>query len=615
MRNFDLPIYKNSLKTKEDVNLAVEQICHPLKDKFSKGNAHLHVGNTSAGHPDPIAEMEGFSRLLWGIVPLLAGGREYDGWEATFQGIKNGTNPSHEEYWGSIQDYDQRIVEVAVYGFALALIPEKIWEPLNEEEKSHFVSWISQINDCKVHDCNWLLFPVLVNLGLKAVEAPYDKEKIENNLDRINAFYIADGWYSDGVDAHCDYYTSFAIHYYCLFYAELMKSEDPERSKLYKERAGLFAQDFIYWFAKDGSALPYGRSLSYRFAQVSFWSAMVFAEVEVFSYGQMKGIILNNLRWWFKQPIFLADGTLSIGYAYPNQVMAENYNSPGSPYWGLKTFLILALKDDHPFWQAEETSLPQLKEVSVQHPAHLVLCRQEETNHVLAFNTGHRSTNDHTHTSAKYEKFVYSNYFGFSVPRAEWGLEQGAFDSTLALSEGDNIYRVKRKVEEYKIDDNVIYTKWKPWENVVVSTWLITGAPWHIRVHQITTQRKLDVADGGFALGKTEDDSLEVMKDNNAAIVNNSLGKSGVKSLYGNAKAILVNPNSNTNLIHSRTTIPTVTSKIDVGTSLLVSGFYGEPNGEKGRGMWQEAPYVEVKDNEIKIYASDKSTVVYRQRL
>ncbi|SQB37568.1 Uncharacterized protein conserved in bacteria [Citrobacter koseri] len=45
--------------------------------------------------------------------------------------------------------------------------------------------------------------------------------------------------------------------------------------------------------------------------------------------------------------------------------MCEDYNSPGSPYWALKVFLILALPDDHAFWQAEELPLPQCAEKHV----------------------------------------------------------------------------------------------------------------------------------------------------------------------------------------------------------------------------------------------------------
>ena len=42
--------------------------------------------------------------------------------------------------------------------------------------------------------------------------------------------------------------------------------------------------------------------------------------------------------------------------------MCEDYNAPGSPYWALKTYLMLALPESHPFWQAEEQPLPSLAE-------------------------------------------------------------------------------------------------------------------------------------------------------------------------------------------------------------------------------------------------------------
>ncbi|WP_088104844.1 DUF2264 domain-containing protein [Halalkalibacter urbisdiaboli] len=615
MQNFDLPIYQNPLNTRGDLRAAIEQICKPLEPFFSKGYTRLHIGNTSSGCPDPVAGMEGFSRLLWGIVPYIAGGKEYDGWEKILQGIKNGVDPTHEEYWGDIHDYDQRIVEMAVYGFALALIPEKIWEPLNEQEKKNLATWLNQINEHKSHDCNWLLFQVLVNIGLKKVGASYNQEVMEKHLNRIEDFYLSDGWYSDGVNTHCDYYTSFAIHYYCLFYAKLMEDDDPVRSHLYKKRASVFAQDFIYWFAKDGSALPYGRSLTYRFSQAAFWSAVVFAEVEPFPPGVIKGLLLNHVRWWFKQPIFNADGTLSIGYAYPNLIMAENYNAPGSPYWGLKTFLIVALKEEHPFWQAEEQPLPPLKEMSVQHAPHLVICRQEETGHILAFNSGHKGTNDHTHTSAKYEKFVYSNYFGFSVPRAEWGLGQGAFDSMLALSEGDNLYRVKRRVEEYSIEGNIIYTKWKPWNDVIIKTWLIVGAPWHVRVHHIKTKRSLNTADGGFALGKGKDnfvvEEMETIQNDGEVIAKNSLGESGIKSLYGNSTAQLIHPNANTNIMNSQTVIPTLQGKLKPGTHWLVSAVFGEPSSETSTNEWENAPRVEIINNELNVLTADRNKILF----
>jgi hypothetical protein len=471
-------------------------------------------------------------------------------------------------------------VEMAVIGFALAVVPERIWTPLTSEQRNRLIDWLSTINRHPVYDCNWLFFPVLVNIGFRKLGLPYDAEGMERNLDRLEQFAGDGGWYADGQGGHCDYYTPFAIQYYGLMYAKLMEHEDPARCKKFKNNAALFARDFIRWFSADGSAIPYGRSLAYRFAQSAFWSALAYAEVETeeISSGVIKGIVMRNLRWWFKQSIFRPDGVLAIGYAYPNLVMAENYNANGSPYWAMKTFLPLALADDHPFWTEEELPLPDLQAIGEQvHPS-LVVVRQPENDHVAAFNTGHLSSNEHTHTSAKYEKFAYSNLFGFSVPRAEWGLAQGAFDSMLALSERDNLFRVRRRNEETFIRDRVLFSRWKPWQDVEARTWIIAGLPWHVRIHRIETGRELTVAEGGFALPVAADLTSALQADR--AIVSCSIATSAIVCLRGFEGAELIYPNANTNLIHPRTVIPTLKANLDQGVHWLVSAVFGQPGAE-----------------------------------
>ncbi|AIQ35131.1 hypothetical protein R50345_11250 [Paenibacillus sp. FSL R5-0345] len=570
-------ISDNPLKTRVDLVIALEQLTDPLRAHYSKGGARLEIGKTGASYSAATAEMEGFSRVLWGLVPLLIGGGDSELWDIVLDGVRHGTDPSHEEYWGEVKDYDQRLVEMAVFGFALAAIPERIWSPLAPKEQDQLYRWLNQINAHPCYDCNWLFFNVLVNVGFRKIGRPYDEGQLENNLKRMDDFYLGEGWYSDGINGHSDYYVPFAIHYYALLYAKLMEQEDPERSRVFKERARLFAADFISWFAPDGSALPYGRSLTYRFAQSAFWSALAYADVEGFPAGVVKGLVLRNLRWWFSQPIVDADGVLTIGYAYPNLVMAENYNAPGSPYWALKTFLPLALGEEHPFWKAEELPLPVLPDVMIQKPAHLVIIREPASGHVAAFNSGHLYTNEHTHTSAKYEKFVYSTGFGFSVPRSEWGLSQGAYDSMLALSEhGDNLYRVRRQNIESEIMDNVLRSVWKPWANVEVQTWVVAGLPWHIRMHRVETGRSLDTAEGGFALG--HDNEFISKSDLAGVMASTAWGTSAIKDLLGCRKGELVWPNANTNLLRPRTVLPMLTTTLQPGIHWLVSAVYGSPS-------------------------------------
>lgn len=567
----------HSLDSKRDLQEALRQLVKPLKPLYRAGGSRLPIKGGSAGYGEEIAGMEGFSRILWGIVPHLAGGGTDELWEDCLRGIVSGSDPEHKDYWGDVGDYDQRLVEMAVLGMALSMIPERIWEPLDERQRRNLYNWLNSINSHPCHDCNWLFFHVMVNMGFYKTGQPYDKDQMEKNLQRIEQFYLGGGWYSDGAGGHCDYYGPFAIHYYGLVYSKLMEKEDPERCLRFKERARQFAADFIQWFSPDGAALAYGRSMTYRFAQSAFWSAFAYAEAwtDTFAPGVVKGLILRNLRWWFKQPIFDAGGILTVGYAYPNLVMAENYNSPGSPYWALKTFLVLALGDSDRFWSEPEQELPSLAPLSVQSEPHLVLCRQESTGHVTAFNAGHLSSNEHTHTSAKYEKFAYSSAFGFSVPRAEWGLGQAAMDSMLGLSERDNLYRVRRKNEETWIRGQVLHARWLPWSNVEVETWIVAGLPWHVRVHRITTGRSLDAAEGGFALSFQEEQAvkvhgLEVRADN-------VTGHSGIQGLLGYNEGLMVYPNANTNLLHPRTVLPTLMAALEPGTHVLAAAVCGQP--------------------------------------
>ncbi|MCK8485793.1 DUF2264 domain-containing protein [Paenibacillus sp. MBLB2552] len=593
--------FDNPLQTRSDMVKALEQLVSPLRPFYSQGGARLALGRTGVSYPATVAEMEGFSRVLWGLVPLLAGGGSSELWEIVLDGIRSGTNPEHEEYWGEVADYDQRLVEMAAFGYALALIPEQIWEPLRPVERDRLHRWLNQMNQHPCYDCNWLFFNVLVNVGFRKVGLPYDAVQLERNLDRLDAFYLEDGWYSDGIGGHSDYYVPFAFHYYGLLYARLMEEEDPRRSRVFKERAAAFAGDFLAWFAPDGAALPYGRSLAYRFAQSAFWSALAYAGVEGFPAGVLKGLVLRNLRWWLNQPIRSSDGLLTVGYAYSNLVMAENYNSPGSPYWALKAFLPLALPEDHPFWTAEELPLPELPAFSIQRPAHLVLARDSASGHVAAFNTGHRGTNEHTHTSAKYEKFAYSTGFGFSVPRAEWGLAQGAYDSMLALSErGENLYRVRRRNLATSIQDNVLYALWKPWSDVEVRTWVVAGLPWHLRIHRIDTGRSLDAAEGGFALGMETELTEWMNAERTAAGAASPCGASGVQNLLGYETAELIRPNANTNILQPRTVLPTLHTSLKPGVHVLASAVFGDPSpGVSWQPVTTEALNLVIRERAI----------------
>jgi hypothetical protein len=585
------PISGNPLLTRGDVQAAVRQLCEPLRPHYSPGRALVRLGDTSTNYGDRRCGMEAFARPLWGLFPLVAGGGECDGFSELIRtGLANGTDPFHPEGWGDLADTDQYAVEMPPLALALALAPEVFWEPLDEAVRARVVAWLHQINGRRMSDNNWRAFPILVNVALKRLGQPYDAAVMEAGLQRIEDFYLGDGWYSDGTGARMDYYVPFAIHFYTLIYARLMESEDPQRAKRYRERATLFAKDFRHWFTADGAALPFGRSLTYRFAQGAFWGALAFAGVEALPWGEIKGLYLRHLRHWFRKPIFTPDGLLAIGYHYPSLLMSEFYNGPGSPYWAMKAFLPLAVPADHPFWTAAEEPMEELPPLSVQAKALMSIAGPADGSHRVALTSGQWCGLDFGHTAEKYAKFAYSTHFGFSVSREPTGLEHGAYDSMLALSEGDGHWRVRRRCEWAQVVDGSVRSIWKPWPNVEIETKLEHHYPWHVRIHVIRTGRALETAEGGFA--ECREDSMEPLANDSGVLGGALYGGSGILDLEGGRTPKLIEALPNTNLMHPRTVIPTLVGRLAPGQHRLICAVLGVPSAADARKEWLNPPRV-----------------------
>ena len=250
--------------------------------------------------------------------------------------------------------------------------------------------------------------------------------------------------------------------------------------------------------------MPYGRSLTYRFAQAAFWSAIAYTGVEVegLSRGQVKGLLLRNLRWWMRQPIFTPDGLLSIGYTSPNLLMVEGYNAPGSPYWASKALLVLALPAEDPFWAIAEEPLPPRSDIAVQRHAGLIFQHDDARAHTIALANGQFARFMATPSANKYGKFAYSSAFDFAVLGVDAGVGGGGFDSTLALSDDGQHFRSREACATVAVQGRTLASRWQPWPNVTVETWLVPHGLGHLRLHHLVTLRALTVCDTGFSLPK-----------------------------------------------------------------------------------------------------------------
>ncbi|ASJ73833.1 DUF2264 domain-containing protein [Granulosicoccus antarcticus] len=557
----------------------------PLVNQPSFNSARPAIGVWGSVYDQVAADMETFVRPLWGLAPMLAVDPANVDAAVFVAGIDQGTNPESECYWGDVGPIDQRMVEMAGLAYAWLIAPAAFRDPLSDEARGRAVRWLATINEYPPADNNWLFFRVLVNLALRNAGAPWSRQICIEDLDRLDEFHIGEGYYRDGEKHQIDWYNPMAFHYYGLLIAALAGDEFPEHTARFRARAHQFAQSHQYWFADDGSAIAHGRSMTYRMAQSAFWAACAYANEEVLPWGRIKQLLLANLRWWAEQPIQDRDGILSIGYAYPNALMSEGYNALGSPYWALKPFLVLALPDEHPFWQAQETRPVEHAgtERLLVESAGVVLQRSVGQAVML---TGGQDGQQHRGADAKYGGFAYSTAFGFSVPSDASQPERpemSAADNSLSVSRDGLCWMRRGRITESGIRDSMAWGRWSPDDALSIESWLdFAGDGWHIRVHHIQSAHPLRLAESGFSVERSLLDSNHWQPSEAGGLIITPTARSGIVDLGARRAPELIHAAPNTNLLHPRSVFPRLVGHIGAGETWIGTAVYGSPGAEPG---------------------------------
>jgi hypothetical protein len=585
------PMTGNPLSTRADVARAIRDLYLPLTSHYSDGCARVRLDMSGALFERGAADLEGFARPLWGLAPLAAGGgADFVDWGVFRRGLANGMDPKHPEFWGHLKEYDQRLVELAAIGFALALIPDVLWSQQPADARRNIVSYLQLAYARYFGEDNWVFFRLMIGLGLTAIGETIDRALTEETLHKVDGLYLGEGWYRDGQARRADHYIAFAFHYYGLLYGRL--GNDTERTRLFQRRAEAFAPDFIRWFADDGAVVPYGRSMTYRFACGGFWAALAFANFPVLPWGQIKGLVLRHLRWWSKQPIANRDGVLSIGYGYPNLHMCEPYNSAGSPYWAFKIFAFMALPESHAFWTSVEEELPPRTTAATQSNPGMIIFNPPGD--AIALAGGQEEHQSWLRMAPeKYCKFAYSARYGFGVETDFRRFGGASFDNMLALSDDGSHFRVREGNQEIRIAENLLYAKWLPYKDVIVETWSFPAAPWHVRIHRINSPRQYRIIEGGFAVPRPDggpDGATE--QDAGVGSIVTATDFSGIRDLGSTVarkgRALKALPNSN--LINARTIVPQLVGEIPPGETILITAILALGDPEAGHAAWNQPP-------------------------
>ncbi|MEU0116501.1 DUF2264 domain-containing protein [Streptomyces bobili] len=294
--------------------------------------------------------LEGYARTLL----LAAFRRDETALERYADGLAAGVSGA----WPRIGDRSQPLVEAASIALALRLTRPLLWDRLDDGVRQRAADWLGDALTAEPWPCNWELFPVTVGGFLHAVDHESDtaRKAVDRGLERIEQWYVGDGWYTDGAGRAFDYYNGWAMHLYPVLHAWL--DDDPRLLELYGGRLSRHLTDYARLFGGDGAPMRQGRSLTYRFATtVPLWLGALTGHTPL-PPGETRRLASGALRYFLQRGAVDERGLLSLGWHGPDPDVLQGYSGPASPYWASKGFLGLLLPPEHEVWTAVEESGP-----------------------------------------------------------------------------------------------------------------------------------------------------------------------------------------------------------------------------------------------------------------
>ncbi|MCX5204769.1 DUF2264 domain-containing protein [Streptomyces sp. NBC_00237] len=368
--------------------------------------------------------LEGYARtfLLAALRVAGAHGDDPHGHLARYaEGLAAGTqhptsspdmSPADPESWPRPADIRQAVVESASVALSLRLTRPWLWDTLDDATRQRAVDWLLPALGPSPVDNNWWLFGLTVAGFLQDVGIETDRARatIDTALARIEDWHLGEGWYSDGPNRAFDHYNAWALHFYPVLHAHL--SGDKALLDRYGPRLHAQLDTYTAMFDATGAPMPFGRSLTYRFAAAAApWLGALTGHTPL-TPGATRRLASGTLRHFLDRGATAPDGLLTLGWYGPYPPLIQSYSGPGSPYWASKGFLGLLLPADHPAWTAPEEPLPAetADSVVLAAPPHLLIHSTAADGLVRLHN--HGSNHVGPEDDPGYARFAYSTRTG-----------------------------------------------------------------------------------------------------------------------------------------------------------------------------------------------------------
>jgi len=309
-----------------------------------------------------VAHFEAIARTLAGIAPWL----ESESIPAAEMELQSRYRELARAIVGSlfdktasdyveIQSNPQCLVEAAYVVLAIIRAPTQLWTMLNEQTRQNIISALISSREIKPYLNNWILFSGLIESFLHRQLGYGDQKRIYWILQKLNSWYVGDGFYKDGNHFHFDYYNSIVIHPMLLNMVDLLPNNPTTFNfkKIVLNRAQRYGVLLERMISPDGTMPPIGRSLTYRTGVLHLLAELSLKNMLPTSLKpeNVQQAISSVMRRHFSSEDSWDElGWLTIGSVGRQESLAEFYISRGSLYMTLMSFLPMGLSGGHDFW-------------------------------------------------------------------------------------------------------------------------------------------------------------------------------------------------------------------------------------------------------------------------
>jgi hypothetical protein len=320
-----------------------------------------------------VSYLEAFGRTLSGIAPWLnvEGGTkeevnlrtQYRQW--ALKAIANAVNPASKDYlqWNG----GQPLVDASFLAFGLVRCPW-LWQHLDTTVKQQVITALKTTRNTVPVYSNWLLFSGMIEAFFCKYNLEYDPVRIDYAVREFaNHWYVGDGFFSDGMDFHMDYYNSIVIHPFLRAIVDILNDKNkhyqwfaPKLDTINKRYAEILER----FINPDGSYPIVGRSIAYR--------SGVFHHLADISYrkdlpqslppAQVRSALTAIIKKTLDAPgTFNQKGWLNIGLYGAQPGLGEFYITTGSLYLCCDIFLPLGLPAEDEFWSTPSVPWTSVK--------------------------------------------------------------------------------------------------------------------------------------------------------------------------------------------------------------------------------------------------------------